>query len=156
MSAGDRAEILKAAEAAVCRGWSVIPVPHKSKNPNRTGWQDERWAVADLPQQFTEPNSNIGLLTGSPSGGLIDVDIDCSRALAIARFVLPETGTVFGRPGAPASHWLYTVTDEIEYMKFLDPMVSRKLATIIEIRGSGHQSVMPPSMHESGEQIAWV
>src|SRR4051812_5150537 len=111
MTAGNRTEILAAATDALTRGWRVIPVPYRSKKVTRTEWQQERWDADQLPGVFSDDPTNIGLLTGQPSGGLVDIDVDCARALAIARLTLPETGTVFGRPGAPASHLLYTVPD---------------------------------------------
>ena len=57
------------------RGWMPIPIPHKSKNPNRKEWQKERFSREDLPKHFNN-GQNVGLLLGEPSGGLVDVDLD--------------------------------------------------------------------------------
>ena len=84
-------------------GWSVIPVPHRSKNPGFRGWQHLRLAEDDLPQHFNGEPQNIGVLTGEPSGWLIDVDLDHLLAVEMASDHLPPTAAVFGRSGKPCS-----------------------------------------------------
>jgi hypothetical protein len=44
-----------------------------------------------------QPNSNIGLLTGAPSGGLVDVDCDTVEAQIAATTLLPITSMMHGR-----------------------------------------------------------
>jgi hypothetical protein len=53
-------------------GWMPIPLTQGSKNPNRKGWQKERWARDELPNCFNN-GQNIGLLLGEPSGGLVSL-----------------------------------------------------------------------------------
>jgi hypothetical protein len=52
-----------------------------------------------------------------------------------------------GRPGKPASHWWY-VCEGIKTRKHQDP-VSKKM--IVELRSTGAQTVVGPSIHPSGE-----
>jgi len=66
---------LEAALDYLPRGWMPIPIPQGSKNPNRKGWQKERWTRDELSTCFNN-GQNIGLLLGEPSGGLVDVDLD--------------------------------------------------------------------------------
>ena len=61
---------------------------------------------AKLPAHFNG-TGNIGILLGDPSGGLVDVDLDCPEAHELAEQHLPPTGMKTGRPGSPASHWWY-------------------------------------------------
>ncbi len=81
-----------AARRYIGRGWAPIPVPANSKNPSRLDWESERWALEDVPQVWNN-GQNIGLLTGEPSGGLVDVDLDCPEAVAQAGRFLPPTLT---------------------------------------------------------------
>ena len=88
------------------RGWCPIPVQFKSKKPNTPDWQHMRLREDDLEGAFSGRIS-IGVVLGPPSNGLTDVDLDCREAIAIAPFMLPRTGAIFGRHSALASHWLY-------------------------------------------------
>jgi len=85
------------------RRWSIIPIPLGEKKPVIADWPNLRIAENDLPNYF-ENESNIGLLLGEASGGLIDVDLDCDEALALAPIYLPYTGLVHGRPSKLDSH----------------------------------------------------
>jgi len=73
---------LDAAQEYVSRGWQPIPVPHRSKKPALKGWPDLRLTAADLARHFNGQPSNLGILLGEPSGGLVDADLDCARWLA--------------------------------------------------------------------------
>jgi len=88
------------------RGWSPIPIPHKSKRPIGNKWQKLRITQASARQWFNGDPQNIGVLLGEASGGLADTDLDCQEAIAAAAFFLPATRT-FGRASKRRSHWLY-------------------------------------------------
>lgn len=138
------------------RGWMPIPIPHGSKNPNRKGWQKEKWSRDDLPHCFNN-GQGVGLLLGEASGGLVDVDLDCAKALAIANAILPATIMVSGRTSAPESHRWYNCAPLSSTVKFKDPSLadSDSRAMIVELRSSGHQTIAPPSVHPSGETYQW-
>jgi hypothetical protein len=158
------------------RGWNPVPVPFKSKKPTGHGWQKRVIREEDVPKYFNGQPQNIGVLMGQTSGGLVDVDLDCPEAIAIAPFILPRTGAIFGRPSARAAHWLYTsdlaapednVADETQaedkaVLKFRDSSLFRRpgagKVTLVELRIGGHkgaQTVFPGSTHETGELISW-
>ena len=146
---------LDAALAYTRRGWRVIPIPARSKNPNRPGWQEERLDESDLPRLFSN-GQNIGVLMGEPSGWLIDVDLDRPEALILADKFLPETAAIFGRPSAPGSHRLYTCetsTKKFNLPKAWDGGADKE--TVVEIRSTGAQTVFPGSVHPEGEPIIW-
>lgn len=131
------------------RGWTVLPVPFRSKNPGFDGWQKLRLTEADLRHRFNGQPQNIGVLTGEASRWLIDVDLDRPLAVELAGEFLPPTPAVFGRKSKPRSHWLYYVTGPLKTKKFR----SKSAGMIVEVRGTGCQTVVPPSVHESGESI---
>ncbi len=138
--------LLESARTYLARGYAVIPVPARKKIPVLKGWTDLRLSESDLPAHFNG-TGNIGVLLGEPSGWLVDVDLDCDEAVALAPKFLPPTGAMSGRPGKPASHWWY-ICEGIKTRKHQDP-VSKKM--IVELRSTGAQTVVGPSIHPSGE-----
>lgn len=146
----DRAAQPDARDAArqyIARGWSVVDVPARAKAPTRHDWQHARLTADDI-----DPAGNIGLLLGEPSGGLTDVDLDAPEAIAAAPYLLPQTDMVHGRASRPASHWWYVITgDEARTTRYRDPHG----ATLIELRSTGAQTIVPPSTHPSGEVLTW-
>lgn len=133
------------ATAYLRAGFLIIPIPIKSKNPNRRDWQKERYTAEQVPQIFSTPK-NIGTILGE---GLVDIDLDCPEAIRLAPYYLPITRT-FGRASKPSSHWFYKCENPKPYKKFT---VCIQKDTIVEYRAKGCQTVFPPSIHESGEEI---
>jgi len=157
---GSQRGILVAALNYVERGWNPIRVPHMSKNPGRSGWQNEMTTIDQVERDFGDAASpmNIGLLLGSPSGNLVDVDLDSPEAVALADAFLPATNFVFGRKSKPRSHRLYTVDGDLpKTERFTAPAgaVGVSAAVLVEVRSTGAQTVVPPSTHPTGEYIAW-
>jgi hypothetical protein len=148
---------LEAVKEFHSRGWMPIPIPRGEKRPALNSWQLLRMRADEIPRYF--PNGqNVGLLLGEPSGGLIDVDLDCLEAIALADEFLPATGMESGRPGAPRSHRWYRVNPAPKTQRYADPTRGSnggERATIIELRSSGAQTLVPPSYHPSGEQYEW-
>jgi Protein of unknown function (DUF3987)/Bifunctional DNA primase/polymerase, N-terminal len=149
--------VLVAAQRYVARGWRVVPVPLGQKKPILSGWQDLRLTADDLPHHFGGP-SNIGIITGSASGDLQDVDCDVPEAVALAAEYLPPTDRIRGRPSNPRSHWWY-IAPGATYEKFAytlhAPDGSRKETCLVEVRADGHQTLVPPSRHPDGEEYTW-
>lgn len=135
----------------VSRGWSVVPVPFRSKAPIIDGWQSLRLAESQLDRYFGRDAQNIGILLGEPSGSLIDVDLDHEKAVALAPSFLPPTGAIFGRSSKWRSHWLYYASQPIATRQFRLP----NKQMVVELRSTGGQTVFPGSIHPSGERIEW-
>ena len=72
-------------------GFAPISIRYKSKQPVNKGWPELRISKNDIGAYFNGNNINIGVLTGQPSHGLVDIDIDDLDALRFAPFFLPET-----------------------------------------------------------------
>jgi putative DNA primase/helicase len=156
VSGADAVTALLLARRYLCeRQWAPIPVPFRSKAPVVAGWSALRLGAEDLDAHFNGQPSNIGVLLGAPSGGLVDVDLDCGEAVRLATVFLPPTRSRFGRASRRASHWLYVVTTAVETMKFADPDAPGEHASLVELRSTGTQTVFPGSVHESGEPITW-
>ncbi|MEA1831737.1 VapE family protein [Methylobacterium durans] len=150
---------LEVALSYINQGWNPVSIPFRTKAPKGSGWQDRIITAAEAPRHFNGAPQNIGIILGPSSGGLTDVDLDCSEAVALAPMLLPATKAVFGRASSPASHWLYVTslgeTSEKAKIGFLDPETK---VMLIELRcggAKGAQTVFPGSTHESGETIEW-
>jgi hypothetical protein len=143
----------RAAERYLRAGLAIIPVPAGEKNPNRQGWQRERHTVEDIPHLWSN-GQGVGILWGEPSGGKVDVDADWPEACIAADFILPPTRT-FGRAGAPESHRIYDIEDTIPVSKKYKLTGNGPGRCVVELLSTGAQSLVPPSLHESGERRAW-
>ena len=139
----------KAAASYMRRGAAVIPVPAGSKNPGRDGWESLRLTPEDIPNYWTN-GQGIGLLTGEPSGWLVDVDLDVEEAAKIAGRFLPQTLTS-GRESRPHSHWWFWAPGSTNH-DFRDTDGRKRL---VELRSTGRQTLVAPSAHPSGEKYRW-
>src|SRR5262249_11716179 len=131
------------------KGFCPIPIPKGEKGPKVKGWKELRYTEADLPMVFGEGAVNIGLLLGEPSGWLTDVDLDCAEAVVLAAVFLPGMGWKSGRKSKPKSHWWFLCAGA-KTRKFEDGK-----GVVLEIRSTGSQTVVPPSVHPSREEYEW-
>lgn len=146
-----------AAIAALQRGYTPIPITGGGKRPWGGGWERTRWPDEQKMREAfaiaqAEGATNIGLLLGAPSNGLVDVDLDHPLAWRM-RPLLPPTLMVTGRAGARFSHYWYVVHSDM-------PEGTRRYkmpdgSTSVELRTTGGQTVIPPSIHPSGERYLW-
>ena len=147
-------DVFHSARKYIRRHWKVVPIRPKEKVPRRKGWQKQRIRESEVQDHFHE-GDNIGILWGKPSHWVVDVDLDCNEAAALAPSFLPKTDRVYGRKTRPTSHYLYECKG-VGPVKFNDPEPSDpEDACLLELRSTGQQSVVPPSIHPSGERIRW-
>lgn len=146
---GTPGTVRDAARDFLRRGLYSVPLLPRSKKIVREGWEQWRIGEADIDAMFAT-DANIGLLLGEPSGGLVDVDLDCPEAVRAAPALLPDTGMISGRQSAPTSHWWYSVESPPAKAsdKFHDPTAAdRRAGLLLELRSTGGQSVAPPSTY---------
>ncbi len=142
--------ILDAACAYVRAGRAVVPVPRGRKGPVIEAWQKLRLTESDLPHYFGNGENNVGILLGEPSRHFTDVDLDCLEALALWSYFLPQTDLIHGRPGKPASHrWYISEGAKLEQFEDVDGTM------LVELRSTRGQTLVPPSVHPSGEVLGW-
>ena len=132
------------------RGCAVIPIPPRSKAPTRSNWPKFRPDLETMEKDF-QADGNVGLLLGEPSGGLVDIDLDCSQAIDLAADWLPQTGWVHGRHTKARSHFWYRCEEGLRPAKYSDVDGS----CLLELRSTGQQTLVPPSVHPSGERVYW-
>jgi hypothetical protein len=149
---------LDAARETLAMGMIPVPIRLKTKVPTMKEWQSYRpSSKADLIHDFDADNpGNIGVILGV--NNLTDVDFDCTDAVDIADLFLPDTGFRFGRKSHPNSHAMYFADTPLLNQAYKD-VDTKKFGNIIELRGlkrdgtTGQQTVIPPSIHEKGEEI---
>ena len=141
--------VLSSASMYIRDGYNVVPIVPKQKRPRKKNWPELRIKKSEIPEHFNE-SDNIGIVLGH---GLVDIDLDCKEAISIASRYLPKTERVHGRKSKPASHFWFRTKPTMKSEKFSDPEDGKSL---VEIRSStGQQTVVPPSIHKSGERIRW-
>src|SRR3546814_15846795 len=68
------------------RGYTPIPVRPGTKRPFDANWTALRYAsVEEVRTLFSQEESSLGGALGTPSGGLVDVDLDHTKALTAAQ-----------------------------------------------------------------------
>jgi hypothetical protein len=139
-------------------GLTPLRLPPRSKAIYTEGWQDTHYDdEEELDSTFpAEMPGNIGILLGTGSAARpLDADLDCAEAIRVASRFLPPTRRVSGRAGAPKSHYWYQAAGSCaNCTKFIDPCADKD-ATLVELRSSGGQTVVPPSIHPEGEAYVW-
>ena len=140
----------------IANGWRVVPIEPGEKACRLKGWPDLVITAEEVPRYFGH-DKNIGVITGSRSQDLADIDFDCPEAIELAALYLPKTECIFGRASKPKSHWLY-IAPGARHATFGDPCA--KGAMLVELRADGqdrgaHCTTMPPSIHPSGEAVKW-
>jgi hypothetical protein len=136
--------------AGVARNWikrgvAPVPIAPRGKKPvGGKGWNTLRVKEEDVDQFFYR-GYNVGGLWGLPSDWVVDIDLDTAESAKAASKIFPET-FIYGRNSAPGSHYLFR-SEGAETRKFQIP----EIGMLVELRSTGSQSVLPPSIHPSGE-----
>lgn len=147
-----------AAREYIKEAWEPLRLPPRKKTPAGKWKTPKQWTEAEINTEFSE-NSNVGLALGARSGNLIDFDFDCPEAAEIAKIVLSACPS-FGRQSAPSSHRIAkAILKKGRYPFQLPKDIATRLGIerdmLLEVRGDGHQTMVPPSVHPSGEQVLW-
>jgi len=134
-------------DAYVKMGISIIPLKTKSKIP-LIDWKQYQHVRPNRPQVFDwfkeYPGANIGAIMGAVSGNIFAVDIDKRNGGldTMKSLLLPATFTT--QTGGGGFHYLYRYTETIRKQTGILPG--------IDLIADGGYCVMPPSIHESGNQ----
>lgn len=137
------------AEGYARPGLAVVPIPERRKRPVITSWQTLRLLPEELSDYFNGRPQNVGIILGEPSGWVVDVDLDVPEAVDLGpRFLTPTIKS--GRENIPRSHWWYR-SEGARTERWKD--VGGK--TLVELRSTGCQTVVEPSIHPDGDRYLW-
>jgi predicted P-loop ATPase len=138
------------------RGFQLVFYDTKTKGPtgkDAVGWVKKTYTAADY-----KPGDNVGVKLGTElteGRYLVDIDLDWGGIEILAKRLLPPSGFGWSRSGRKITHALYTLPQPIPSKAYAD--ISGK--TLIELRcrkidnSVGLQTMLPPSVHPSGENI---
>ena len=154
----DYPSMYHAAMEYIKMGLAVFPLEERGKRPiTRNGCKDATTDAAQVKAWWQQyPESNIGIATGSRSGGIFVIDLDVDEDRGIDGYHMledwqrengrfPDTWTaITGRGG-------YHL-----YFKY-DSEVRNRAGIIdgVDIRGEGGYVVAPPSIHSNGNRYEW-
>lgn len=143
--------IHECARRLISFGVAVVPLRKGTKVVAATNYHDLRISEHNISEYFGN-DRDIGVLLGSASGCIVDVDLDTSDAKSFADNFLPSTGWIFGRDSDPMSHRLYRMTALVDTIQCHDPRTKEML---VELRSTNAMTRVAPSLHESGEALRW-
>lgn len=138
-------------------GLAVFPVRQNKTPYTPHGCKDAKTDIRAIKNWWKRyPDANIGIATGSISGGIVVIDIDIDEDKGVygdeslnewekEHGELPETWrAITGRGGY---HIYYRSDDSIKNTTNLYPGV--------DIRGEGGYVIAPPSIHQNGNYYQW-
>lgn len=126
------------------RGVSVVAIEGGTKRPRGGKDWNKVKIRRDQVAEFFDVNDSVGGLWGK----IVDVDLDWDECLPIAAKLFPPT-FVYGRANRKKSHYLYRLARESRGVKW---RIDREV--VVELRGSGSQSLLPGSRHPDGGYYA--
>ena len=132
---------------SICAQDAYLALRPKSKIPVGTNWPEQ----GTSQEEALSANGNLGLLLGSKSR-IMDVDLDCSEAKALAGLILPKPLAQFDRGTADSGHFLFKATSFGPTKKFA---ANGAKSTLVELRGDGSQTMIPPSVHPEGDSLVF-
>ena len=151
----DADKVLRYARAYGQLGWRVVPIDRRDpKNPGGLlgrGWQKS--ASADLEQidrWFSRDARNVGLLLG-PASGVIDLEFDTDEGASLLE-------PLCGQLQVPAYRSRKSVHRLFAWSDAFSGWGANFSHRGVELRcgQDAAQSVVPPSVHESGVEYVWL
>ena len=151
-------ELSEAALSYADRGWAVFPLAERDKVPAVKG--GFKVATDDAEQVSAawghRPQMNVGIATGTASGGIVVIDLDVDdmrgedgiatlRAWESEHGELPETCTAV--TGSGGLHLYYLCDRPVG--------CSVDNGRGVDVRGDGGYVVAPPSTHPNGRRYEW-
>jgi hypothetical protein len=124
-------------------GYKVIPLITRTKRPLMKGW-NQKYSFNKIENflKLNNGNYNFGILLGD----IIDIEGDSSDANDFLEDLFKDIPHAIYK-SSKSTHHLFRMGDQC---------FTRIICNTIEFRGHGHQSVVPPSVHEDGTKYIWV
>jgi hypothetical protein len=140
---------------ATVRGWRLLPVKSRAKNPLVKDWQKVATSNLDRLEEWASksPECNWGLATGYDSGVFV-LDVDGKEG--------NDALLVHERAGRELRDTLTVTTGRGRHLYFRWPESQHignsrgELAAGLDVHGEGGQVVVPPSAHTTGAQYAYL
>jgi hypothetical protein len=140
--------LLEAALQYAARSWKILPLVPRTKRPAIRGWRSKATSDPDQIERWwaARPDYNVGLATGESR--LVALDPDGPEGLAELRRLVGLHG--------PLPRTLASRTPGGHHLMFRGSGVRSTARGDLHVRGEGGLVALPPSIHPSGKQYAWV
>ena len=135
-------------------GSTPVMIPIGKKGPETKNWNQVKYPSQEVAEAAFSVPCNVGILLGAEYK-VVDIDLDCMEAAAVARYLLPQDTSVFGRESSPRSHYLYSCEEAGEAIRMKDGAGKITVELRSQPGGKACQTVMPGSVHPCGEHIVW-
>lgn len=135
-------------------GWCIIPIPYGTKKA-RIKWgkyQDTRPDEEQLREWFLNGKSNMAVVLGEVSGGLVCRDFDTVAAPESWADDNPDLAAILPTAKTRKGYHVYFLA-RFEGRKDVKGDNGEHLG---ELRGSGHYCLLPPSVHPDGAVYKWL
>ena len=141
---------MKEIEILAAAGCRFVRLARREKRPLGAAWQTKATDSLEAISQWLAAGHNLGLLLG-PESGVVDVEFDDPAGIEqLAAFGITDIHTPTWR-SARGEHRLFRWEPWM-------PLTAVVKADSLEIRlgGRAAQSVLPPSVHPTGERYEWI
>jgi len=149
----EQAELLRLPFLYKGFGWCLTRVRTRTKAPVDMGWQNAPPPSDEqLIAWFSNGEFSPGLRLGSISGNLYDLECDDEGMIPFVEWFKPAWAKecpTWARSGRP--HVLVRSDESLPNLRF-----SLAGHCVLELRGDGEQSVLPPGIHPSGDRYMWI
>lgn len=160
---------VQAAMSYVKGGYHTIPLK-RDKTPMWKEWQERALTEGEVMSMYGgETQPNIGWVLGDGSQRICDYDMDWQEARLLAPIFWPQISAYspFGRKGKLVGHFLFQcagVNGRIKQFKLPESFPASLKAkfpdahkmVILEVRGNGQYTMVPPGRHENGDEVVWI
>lgn len=147
-------------------GAYAVRTPKGQKEPGHYRWDPKTNSFEESQKTIYAVERSTDNLGVHLHGKFVDVDIDTDNPFLkeALDYFLPYTAHVWGRKSRPRTHRLYEISGiDAKFEPSLFPFLARVKtvdAIKVEIRGgelrSGQYSLLPGSLHPSGETYEWT
>ena len=131
----------------ICVQDAYLALHPQSKIPVDSDWPN----LGKAKEEVLPMGGNIGLLLGAKSG-ILDVDLDCREAKGLADLLLPTPFAKFDRGSSDSGHYIFKANSFGPTKRFTG---AGSKTNIVELRADGAQTMIPPSVHPDGTQLAF-
>lgn len=136
--------------ALAASGCRFVRLARREKRPLGTAWQTKSTDNPADVARWLDAGHNVGLLLG-PASGVVDVEYDEWPGIEeLAAYGLTDIRTPRWR-SARGEHWLF------RHEPWMPETAVVRLGLLeIRIGGRAAQSVLPPSIHPTGQPYEWI
>ena len=132
-----------------CKDFRYCELSKGEKKPIHQDWQIYTKSFEEVLNAHKNKQTNIGLVLGSISG-VMDIDCDSHEAVTITKHLVGDYLGYFTRC-EDSAHYLFLCEQGGKTVRLSDP----EGRTLVELRGNGGQTMVPPSIHPDGTVLVY-